>query len=76
MLHVTNLTSEVGNITHNVLVLHGQHDPVIPVETAKILAASLPNARLEILEDNGHSCNVENPELFVNKVNSFLFHRP
>jgi 3-oxoadipate enol-lactonase len=76
MLHVTNLTSEVGKISNPVLVLHGQHDPIIPLETAKVLAASLPNARLEVLENNGHSANVESPELFVSKVNSFLFHRP
>lgn len=76
MLHVTNMTADLGKINHQILVLHGQHDPVIPLETAKILAAGLPNARLDVLENNGHSANVESPELFVKKVNEFLFQRP
>ncbi|MDX9731758.1 MAG: alpha/beta hydrolase [Bdellovibrionales bacterium] len=76
MLHVTNLSREIDKIQHPALVLHGEHDPVIPVESSKVLAASLPNAKLEILSGQGHSCNVENPELFVSKVNSFLFDQP
>ena len=73
MLHITDISKDLGKIRHPVLVLHGQHDPIIPVESSQILAAGLPNASLDILKDQGHSANVENPALFVAKVNEFLF---
>lgn len=76
MLHVTDISKDLFKIQHKVLVLHGAHDPIIPVDSSKVLAASLPNARLEVLENQGHSANVENPKLFVQKMNEFLFHRP
>ena len=60
-----NISKEIGSIRVPVLVLHGELDPVIPVETAKTLAAALPNSRLEIFPNQGHSPNVENPSLFV-----------
>lgn len=76
MLHVTDISADLAKIHHKVLVLHGAHDPIIPVDSSKVLAAGLPNARLEVLESQGHSANVENPKLFVQKVTEFLFNRP
>lgn len=73
MLHITDISKDLGKIRHPVLVLHGQHDPIIPVESSQTLAAGLPNATLDIMKDQGHSANIENPALFVAKVNSFLF---
>lgn len=75
MLHVTNISADLEKIQQKVLVLHGELDPIIPVESSRILAAGLPNAKLEILPKQGHSTNVENPALFVAKVNEFLFDR-
>ncbi len=73
MLHITNLSKDLDKIQQRILVLHGEHDPVIPAESSRLLTAGLPNAKLEILPNQGHSTNVENPELFVAKVNDFLF---
>ena len=75
MLHITNISADLPKIQHKILVLHVELDPIIPVESSRILAAGLPNAKLEILLGQGHSTNVENPELFVSKVNAFLFDR-
>ncbi|CAN5594461.1 alpha/beta hydrolase [soil metagenome] len=75
MLHVTNISRDLDKIQQKVLVLHGELDPIIPVESSRVLAAGLPNAKFEILPGQGHSTNVENPKLFVSKVNSFLFDR-
>jgi 3-oxoadipate enol-lactonase len=75
-LHVTDITAHLEKIRQPILVLHGEHDPIIPIDTGRALAAGLPNARFEMLAGQGHSCNVENPRLFVDKVNQFLFHRP
>ncbi|GAB4222659.1 MAG: alpha/beta hydrolase [Gammaproteobacteria bacterium] len=37
-----------------VLIIHGDHDPVVPVEHAYQLAACLPHAQLKIIEQMGH----------------------
>ena len=75
MLHITNISKDLDKIQQKILVLHGEHDPIIPLESSRILAAGLPNAKLDILAGQGHSTNVENPKLFVSKVNEFLFAR-
>lgn len=75
-LHNTNITSELAKIRNRILIVHGELDPLIPVESSKALAESLPDARLDIVQNQGHSLNVENPALFVKKVNEFLFQRP
>ena len=53
------------------LIVHGKHDRLIPVQNSQRLASLLPNAHLEILEC-GHNPHEECPELFVNMVHSFL----
>ena len=73
MLHVTNISADLAKIQQKILILHGENDPIIPLESSRILAAGLPNAKLDILPNQGHSTNVENPALFVSKVNEFLF---
>ncbi len=75
MLHITNISKDLDKIQQKILVLHGEHDPVIPVESSRLLAAGLPNAKLDIMPNQGHSTNVENPKLFVTKVNEFLYAR-
>jgi pimeloyl-ACP methyl ester carboxylesterase len=37
-----------------IVIIHGTHDPVLPVEHAHASAAALPNATLEIFEGMGH----------------------
>ncbi len=75
MLHITNISADLAKIKQKILVLHGELDPIIPVETSRALAAGLPNAKFEVLSGQGHSTNVENPQLFVSKMISFLFDR-
>lgn len=75
MLHITNISKDLDKIQQKILVLHGEHDPIIPAESSRLLAAGLPNAKLDILPNQGHSTNVENPKLFVTKVNEFLYAR-
>jgi pimeloyl-ACP methyl ester carboxylesterase len=44
----------------------------VPFQNGKLLAAALPNARLETVEGGGHLPFLENPEGFAESVTAFL----
>lgn len=60
-------------IPHPVLVLHGEHDELLPLEDSKEVARLIPQAEMQIIPRCGHCTNVENPELFTKIVTEFLF---
>ena len=53
------------------LVIHGDKD-VIPVETAREWATTMPNARLFVMRGYGHFPYMEAPEPFFTAVDRFL----
>ena len=73
MLHNVDFRSELAHIKQPALVLHGELDNILPKENSVALAAGLPNGKFLELPQRGHSCNIEDPELFVKHVNQFLF---
>lgn len=73
MLHTADFRSEVPMIQQPVLVLHGEHDALLPKENSKALAEMLPNGKFLELAGRGHSTNVENPDLFVKHLKQFLY---
>src|SRR5690606_24357925 len=73
MLHTADFRAELPKIQQPVLVLHGEHDAILPKESSKALADALPNGKFLELAGRGHSCNVEDPGLFVGHINKFLF---
>lgn len=55
MLRGEDLMEEhLPQIKHPALILWGAQDRLIPVDTGYRMAAMLPNARLEVIEDCGH----------------------
>jgi len=48
-------------ITAPTLVVHGDRDVLIPVENARVLAATIPGARLHIVEGAGHGYPAQDP---------------
>jgi pimeloyl-ACP methyl ester carboxylesterase len=46
-----------------VLLVHGEHDPLVPLEAARRAQERLPNARLEIIPGCGHWPQRERPDL-------------
>lgn len=71
-LHRFNMRPLCSGIKHNVLVLHGEHDVLLPMKDSKELAALLPNACFEVISGHGHCVNVENPEAFVKIFDRFF----
>lgn len=67
-----NIQAECSKIKHPVLVLHGEHDVLLPMADSKAMAALIPNGKFEVISGQGHCTNAENPTLFVETVNQFL----
>jgi pimeloyl-ACP methyl ester carboxylesterase len=55
-----------------VLVAVGDRDDMIPVETARALAASTSDGRVEVIPDAGHLVSIDRPEAFNALLAGFL----
>ena len=72
-VHAEVLTdAQAHTITVPTLVVWGAQDPLIPVERARAIAAAIPGARLQLIEQCGHVPSLEQPEAFARVVNDFL----
>lgn len=47
-------TAHYRHVTQPVLVIHGEDDPILPVENGRALAKNLPSARLVVMPGVGH----------------------
>lgn len=63
---------DLQRITCPVLVCHGDRDRVQPLDYAEHLAAGLPDAELFVAEGAGHAVQLEQPQLFVERLEEFL----
>jgi pimeloyl-ACP methyl ester carboxylesterase len=68
-----DVREECSKIMHSVLVLHGEHDQLLPIEDSKAMAGLIKNAKFQIIEGHGHCTNAENPAKFTELVESFAF---
>jgi pimeloyl-ACP methyl ester carboxylesterase len=59
-----DLRKEAASIQAPTLVIWGKKDPVIPPKAGRTIAATIPGARLELL-DTGHAPQVSDPEGFA-----------
>jgi len=65
-------TSErLGSISAPTLVVHGSEDRIVPLANGRLLAESIPGARLAVLEDAGHLYPTDAPKA-ARKVARFL----
>jgi poly(3-hydroxyalkanoate) depolymerase len=59
-------------LPHETLVMGGDDDPAVPFANARILAARIPNARLERLRGGGHLFLLDEPERAAAPIRAFL----
>jgi len=59
------LAGQMGKMTHEHLVLFGKLDYWIPREHVEEMARLLPNCRLDVFPNIGHSMNIEEPFLLA-----------
>ncbi len=62
----------LGEVSSPVLVMAGRHDRTCTVEASEAIAAGIPNAELRIFEQSGHMTFVEEQDLYIAIVRSFL----
>jgi pimeloyl-ACP methyl ester carboxylesterase len=67
-----DLRPRLGQINAPTLVIWGERDNLVPLEYGKLLAESLPNARLEVIEGAGHNPMWDRPDELNRLVAGFL----
>ena len=55
---------ELGRISAPTLIIQGRHDKARTPEHGAEMQKRIPNARLEIIEDAGHTPQLEQPDRF------------
>lgn len=55
---------QLGQLEIPAMVIHGDADPIVPLEAGKEVASSIPNAELCIIEGMGHDLSME----FVDRI--------
>jgi len=55
-----------------VLLLHGDDDRVVSIDSSRWLAEQFPNSRLEVFADTGHWLQIEQGPKFVESIRRFM----
>ena len=65
-------SSYVGNMQHEVLLLHGNTDRIVRVENGRKLAEHIPNCRTKFIDNCGHAPHIEYEAIVLSSVHEFL----
>ncbi|MDB4913470.1 MAG: hypothetical protein JWM95_1114 [Gemmatimonadetes bacterium] len=65
-------TALLGGIDVPTLVVSGLEDTFTPPDEMQVLAAAIPNSRLETIQGGGHVCSWERPAAFNHVMGEFL----
>ena len=63
---------DLAKIEHEVLILHGREDRVVPLEASQHLFDVIPNSQLHVFGKCGHWTQIEHAARFQQLVDSFL----
>jgi 2-hydroxymuconate-semialdehyde hydrolase len=72
---LTYTPEQLATIPHEVLLMHGREDQVIPVERSHYLLTHLDNAQLHVLPHAGHWMQIEQPGRFAAQAEAFLLEK-
>ncbi len=70
-LRNVDLRDEVAAIDLPTLLLHGEHDPLMPLTAAQWLAEKLPQAQLQVIPGAAHAAFLTNPDDFAARIVAF-----
>lgn len=74
-LRTVNLRPQLARVTTPTLLVHGEHDPLMPLPAAQTLMQALPTARLEVMPGAAHAPFLHDPETFAQHLGDFC-HAP
>lgn len=72
ILDTHNVRDRLAEIEQPTLVVHGNADAMVPPAAGEELGRSIPNARLEMLNNIGHVPHRETPDEFARLTREFL----
>ena len=73
MVNTTNdWTGAVGRIEKPTLVIHGKHDPILPLANGRAIADHVEGAQFHSLEDAGHELNPLDLETICDTITTFI----
>jgi pimeloyl-[acyl-carrier protein] methyl ester esterase len=70
-LRDSNLLKSAAAVRLPTLLIHGEHDPLMPLAAAQWLSAHMPDARLEIFAGSAHAPFLAQPDRFAQLVRKF-----
>ncbi|NUM89235.1 MAG: alpha/beta hydrolase, partial [Bdellovibrionales bacterium] len=73
MLNTLDVRELLRSVKAPTLVLHGEHDTLLPMAGSEELARLIPGAGFHRIPGRGHCTNVEDPALFVELTSQHLF---
>ena len=73
---INYLWDSLTRIQRPTLVMRGEHSPILDDEISARMVESLPDGRLSVFEDTGHSLPRLRPEKFADVLRGFLLDQP
>lgn len=70
-LRDVDLREQVASISVPALLIHGEHDPLVPLTAAHWLHEQLPDSQLELFSDSAHAPFLNDPLRFAELVGNF-----
>jgi pimeloyl-ACP methyl ester carboxylesterase len=67
-----DITKRMSQLKLPTLILHGDKDPVLPMAGSEKLNQQIAGSKLRVLQNHGHSCNMEDAGLFVSELKAFF----
>jgi len=71
-MHNPSLPYYLASINTPALVLWGRQDAIVPLECGELYNQALTNSKLAVIDQCGHSPQLEKPQEFLGQVNGFL----
>ncbi len=71
-MHDLRLPALLPRVTRPSLIVWGREDAIVPLECGEIYQRGIPGSQLHIIEECGHSSQLEKPDAFADAVISFL----
>lgn len=67
-----NLTPGLANVSVPTLILYGEEDALTPLAIGREIQAKIAGSEFHVIPAAAHMCNLENPEIFNEKMYEFL----